>query len=112
MMKLNLKYSFLLVLFLLFAFQGKANRIDRGYQALSIYDYFKAKKLFTKALKYNTGAAAQGLAVIFCRQDNPFHSNDSALAYINLAHEKYFQTKVKKKDLYACLLYTSDAADE
>lgn len=108
-MKLNLKYSFLLVLFLLFAFQGKSSRIDRGYQALSIYDYFKAKKLFTKALKYNTAAAAQGLAVIFYRQDNPFHSNDSALVYINLAHEKYSQTKQKKRDLYAKYGFTEDS---
>lgn len=109
MMKLNLKYSFLLVLFLLFAFQGKSNRIDRGYEALSIYDYFKAKKLFTKALKYNTAAAAQGLAVIFYRQDNPFHSNDSALAYINLSHEKFYQTNVKKRDLYAKYGFTEDS---
>ncbi len=108
-MKLNLKYSILLGLFLLFAFQGKASRIDRGYQALYSYDYFKAKKLFTKALKYNTAAAAQGLAVIFFRQDNPFHSDDSALVYINLAHEKYFQTKVRKRDLYIKYGFTEDS---
>lgn len=108
-MKLNLKYSFLLVLFLIFSFEGKSSRIDRGYQALYIYDYFKAKKLFTKALKYNTAAAAQGLAVIFYREDNPFHSNDSALVYINLAHEKYYLTNQKKRDLYAKYGFTEDS---
>lgn len=108
-MKLNLKYSFLLVLFLIISFEGKSSRIDRGYQALHMYDYFKAKKLFTKALKYNTAAAAQGLAVIFYRTDNPFHSNDSALAYINLAHEKYYLTNQKKRDLYAKYGFTEDS---
>jgi hypothetical protein len=112
MMKLNLKYSFLLVVFLLFAFHGKSSRIDRGYEALYIYDYFKAKKLFTKALKYNKAAAAQGLAVIFYRNDNPFHSNDSALAYINLAHQEFFQTKLKKRDLYAGYGFTEDSINK
>ena len=108
-MKLSLKYLFPVVVILVFAFHGKANKIDRGYEALSIYNYFKAKKLFTKALKYNTAAAAQGLAIIFYREDNPFHSNDSALVYINLAHEKYFQTKLKTRDLYIKYGFTEDS---
>lgn len=108
-MKLDLKYSFLIVLFTLLTFYGRTSRIDRGYQALYSYDYFKAKKLFTKALKYNTASAAQGLAIIFYRTDNPFHSNDSALAYINLANEKFFVTNQKKRDLYAKYGFTEDS---
>lgn len=108
-MKLNLKYAFLLVLFLIFSFLGRSSRIDRGYQALYQYDYFKAKKLFTKALKYNTSAAAQGLAIIFYRNDNPFHSDDSALVYINMSFEKFSVTNQKKIDLYAKYGFTSDS---
>lgn len=108
-MMLNRRYIVLLICFIGFVRLGNAGKIDKAYTALYQYDYFKAKKYFTKALKYNTAAAAQGLALIFYREDNPFHSYDSALTYVNLAHEKWFITKPKRKDLYAKYGFTEDS---
>jgi hypothetical protein len=64
----------------------KASKIEDAFEALRIYDYFKAKKLFYSQLKKKDKvAAAFGLATIFYRSDNPFHNNDSASKYISMA---------------------------
>jgi TPR repeat protein len=60
-----------------------------------IFDYFQAKKLFQKSLKKDTSPAAYGLAQIYFRKDNPFHSLDSAYKYIGIA--KSTREKVKLK---------------
>ncbi|MCC7303623.1 MAG: WG repeat-containing protein [Bacteroidia bacterium] len=66
-----------------------AGSIDKAFDALSVYDYFKAKKLFYRALKREPAAACFGLATIYFRRDNPFHQTDSATKYIRLSL-KYF----------------------
>jgi hypothetical protein len=64
----------------------KASKIEDAFEALRIFDYFKAKKLFHSQLKKdNKAPAAFGLATIFYRSDNPFHNNDSASKYITIA---------------------------
>ncbi|MBK6526012.1 MAG: hypothetical protein IPG07_10990 [Crocinitomicaceae bacterium] len=59
-----------------------AGKIEKGYQALEIYNYFEAKKLFEESLKNNVVPAAYGLSVIYFRTDNPFHNIDSAYNFI------------------------------
>jgi len=86
-----------------------ANRIDRGYKALEMRDYFKAKKLFTKGLKYNETAAAQGLAIIYYRSDNPFHNYDSAYVYILKSVEGWDMTKQRKKEKWKDYGFTQDS---
>lgn len=107
---MNLSRSlFLLLCALIISGQSFANSIDKGYEALYKFDYFKAKKYFTKGLKYHTGPAAQGLAIIYYRQDNPFHSFDSALVYIQMSHTKWFVTKERRKVLYQKYGFTEDS---
>jgi hypothetical protein len=72
---------------------AKAGKIENGFQALHIYDYFKAKKLFQKLIKKENAAAAYGLATIYRRNDNPFHQLDSALKYSALANAFYAKNK-------------------
>ncbi len=60
------------------------SQIDKGYEALRIYDYFKAKEIFYKQLKKHPTEAAFGLATIFYRNDNPFHQLDSSYKYISI----------------------------
>jgi TolA-binding protein len=86
-----------------------AGRIDRAYAALQVHDYFKAKKLFTKAMKYNQTAASQGLAVIYYRENNPFHNYDSAYSYIQLSIEGWYMEKQRKKDKWAKFGFTEDS---
>ncbi|KAA3650637.1 MAG: WG repeat-containing protein [Bacteroidetes bacterium] len=76
------KFLAVCILLPLLAISGK---IDRGFEALSIYDYFKAKKLFYKSLKRNELASAYGLSLIYGRNDNPFYNLDSAYKYVALA---------------------------
>lgn len=78
---MNLKNCIYVLLF--FSNSLISNNITKAYNALSIYDYFKAKSLFYKSYKKNKAEAAYGLAIIYCRTDNPFSNIDSAAKYIN-----------------------------
>jgi hypothetical protein len=62
-----------------------ASKISRAYQALSVFNYFEAKKLFYASIKTNPTQASYGLSVIFNRIDNPFSDIDSAAKYISIA---------------------------
>lgn len=93
-------YIPLFLLSLLATFNIQAGRIENAFQALEIYDYFKAKKLFTKSIKSQEAVGSYGLATIFYRKDNPFHSIDSAYVYINRVKEKYPLIKANAKQRY------------
>lgn len=108
-MKLNLCHILFFSLLFSGATTSYAGGIDKGYEALKVHDYFKAKKHFTKGLKYNSSAASQGLAVIYFRTDNPFHNYDSAYRYINKSIEGWDMAKQRKKDKWAQYGYTKDS---
>jgi hypothetical protein len=75
----------------------KASKIETAFEALRIYDYFKAKKLFYSELnKKHKAAAAYGLATIYYRHDNPFHHSDSASKFITLSGNYLKQTKLSE----------------
>jgi hypothetical protein len=69
-----------------------AGNIGEAYKALSIYDYFLAKKLFYKSIKKNPSEAAFGLATIYSRNDNPFSNIDSAAKYIAISTVNFKDT--------------------
>ena len=71
---------FILALF----FKAEASKLTKAYDALSIYDYFKAKRLFYATVKKKPFEASYGLANIYYRSDNPFSNVDSAAKYISL----------------------------
>ncbi|MCR9172596.1 MAG: WG repeat-containing protein [bacterium] len=101
--------SIAILLMLLLSATSWAGRIEKGYKALHVYDYFTAKKHFTKALKYNESPGAQGLAIIYYRDDNPFHSYDSALVYIERSIATFDMVKERKKLKYAKFGFTKDS---
>jgi len=102
--------KFIGFLFALFISLGSwAASVDKGYEALEVYDYFNAKKYFTKALKYHESPGAQGLAIIYYRDDNPFHSYDSAYVYVLRAIESFDMTKDRKKERWAKYGFTRDS---
>lgn len=76
----------------------KAGKIEKAYQALSIYDYFKAKHIFEKQLKKDSVASAYGLSLIYGRNDNPFYQLDSAYLYICIADQSFPKLKEKKRE--------------
>lgn len=77
---------------------SKAGKLEKAYNALYVYDYFKAKKLFTSLIKKQNAPAAYGLAIIYRRQDNPFHNIDSAVKYGALA--KLFSARQKNSFVF------------
>ncbi|MEQ8907974.1 MAG: WG repeat-containing protein [Vicingaceae bacterium] len=81
------------ILFLLAAFsvQLKAGKIERAYEALEVFNYFKAKELFDKVKDKDIVAAPFGLSVIYGRNDNPFYNLDSAFHYILQADSNYLK---------------------
>jgi hypothetical protein len=93
-MKVTKRLIFYLILT---SFAAQSSKISDAFEALSVYDYFKAKKLFYSELKKSHKAsAAYGLAVIFHRNDNPFSNTDSASKYISLSGNFYRSTHLKE----------------
>jgi hypothetical protein len=63
-----------------------ASKISEAFEALSIHDYFKARKLFYSINKKRFDPkASYGLAIIFNRNNNPFYNSDSAAKYIHIS---------------------------
>ncbi len=83
------KHAYIVMVFLCTTFICSASKIENAYKALSIYDYFKAKKTAYSCINKNTSQAAFVLANIYYRTDNPFHNYDSAYKYIELANSNF-----------------------
>ena len=49
-------------------------KINSAFEALEVYNYFKAKKLFEKKVDNKIVAAPYGLSLIYGRNDNPFYN--------------------------------------
>lgn len=90
--------KFLIVFFLLVSVSVLGGKLKRGYEALKIYDYFKAKQLFEKALKSNTCGASYGLSSIYSLNNNPFYNLDSSLIYIKKSIKSWNDTPLNKKE--------------
>lgn len=86
-------------------------RIKKGYEALSIMDYFKAKKMFSKGLKYNPEAASYGLSIVYSRDKNAFYNLDSAYHYLVMSDTLYEKAKERKRDKWALYTWTRSGID-
>ncbi|HRN43075.1 MAG TPA: hypothetical protein PK649_13535, partial [Vicingus sp.] len=91
------KKKYLLLFFVLFAHVFMAANLTKGFEALSIHDYFKAKKIFEQGLKKQTPAAAYGLSIIYSLNNNPFYNLDSALFYVNRSETSFALLSSKQK---------------
>lgn len=101
----------IVICFLTASHTASAGKIKRGFEALKVYDYFKAKKLFEKGMKYSPSAGAFGLAKIYMRNDNPFTSIDSAYRYVNLSKSFYPKAREGKKLRWAVYGWTEEGID-
>lgn len=88
--------NMLLVFFIGLGLWLRGGTVDKAFRALDIYDYFKARSLFYKALHKEPTASAYGLAIIYFRRDNPFHQPDSATRYIRAAIGSFEAEKIRK----------------
>lgn len=87
-----------------------AQKINKGFQALDVHDYFRAKHIFEKRLKKEKSPASFGLAQIYYRNNNPFHNIDSARHHIVQSIEMYEFIKPKKQLKYLRLGFSMETA--
>jgi hypothetical protein len=80
------------ILLVSFASHAFGSKISDAYDALSIFDYFKAKQLFYKSFQKFPCESAFGLANIYYRTDNPFSNIDSAAKYIAISNRTFKDT--------------------
>ena len=84
---LKLKIRILSGLLICGGFFAEASKLEKGFEALRMYDYFVAKKLLSEMNAKRTDPySSYGLALIFSRNDNPFTNVDSAGKYIRLSY--------------------------
>ena len=95
-----LNFNKYLLIILFFSFNTYASKLDNGYKALRIYDYFKAKKIFEKYLKKDSLGASFGLSIIYYREDNPFYNIDTAYKFITITEDKFNSLEEKKDTLF------------
>ncbi len=89
------RFFFLFVL--LSSLTALAGKTEKAWEALAVFDYFKAKTLFSATIKKEPTAASYGLAIIYYRNDNPFHDLDSATNHIRRALQSFDGEIVKKE---------------
>lgn len=106
-----IRIAFLLIGFFLLLPTAQAASPAKGYDALMLKDYFKAKKIFTKGMKYNPESSSYGLAIIYSRNDNPFHNKDSAYRYVVIADTSWQYAKDGKKEKWAVYTWTRAGID-
>lgn len=104
-------YGVLFLLTLLVVPTAQASKIKRGFEALKVYDYFKAKKNFSKGMKYNPSPGAFGLALIYKTDDNPFFSLDSAFKYVHVSRDHWEKSREGKKLRWGKYGWTSNGID-
>lgn len=90
--------------------QTIAQNIRKGFDALNMHDYFRAKQIFEKRLKKEKSVASFGLAQIYFRTNNPFHNIDSAHHYIVRSIESYELIKPKKQLKYQRFDFSMETA--
>ncbi len=104
----HLSQIFIIIVFVLSTLitRSYAGNLEKGFERLKIYDYFKAKYYFEKCLKKQTAGAAYGLSLIYAINNNPFYNLDSARIYILLAESAYKATSIKSLKVYEDLAIT------
>lgn len=74
-----------------------AGKLEKGFEALRIYNYFKAQELFIKAQKRHPAGAHYGLAQIYSNDKNPFYDVSRAHHQILSARWSYATSSLKEK---------------
>src|SRR4051812_5780940 len=93
--------SVLVLIFLFILKSSFADRLEKGFERLRVYDYFAAKEYFEKTLEGDPAAAAFGLSAIYSTEKNPFYNTDSARKYILISDSSYGTLKDREKKEYA-----------
>jgi len=78
-------------------------KLEKGFEDLSIYNYFGAKENFESVLKKRPCGAAYGLSLIYINQKNPFYNIDSARVYALKSELSWAMSSEKEKSKLSLL---------
>src|SRR5688572_7466406 len=98
--KMKVQRSVLVFVLLFFFIQSSADKLEKGFEKLKLYDYFNAKRYFEKSFDNEPAASAYGLALIFSTNNNPFYNSDSARKYILISDSLFPKLKERIKKYY------------
>ena len=98
---MNFRKTLIGLFLLVVPFYSHADKLEKAFERLKMYDYFSAKEIFEKLMKSEMPAAAYGLSSIYSTNTNPFYNTDSARKYILISDSTYQLAKEKKKKYYA-----------
>lgn len=74
-----------------------AGKLEKGFEALRIYNYFRAQELFLKCEKHHPAGAHYGLALIYSNDKNPFYHVTRAHQQILSSRWSYATSSTKEK---------------
>jgi len=87
----------LLSVVLLISNLGFAAKLDKGFEALEMFNYFEAKKIFEKSLKNKTAGAAYGLCKVYDAEKSPFFNVDTAFKFLLICDSAFTVVSDKEK---------------
>ncbi len=91
------KNCFFCFLLLLTSAKIKASKIEKGFEALRIFNYFEAKQFFYKSNQSTLNPySSYGLSLVFYKNNNPFFNLDSAAKYAYISYQAYKNSPIKK----------------
>jgi len=73
------------------------DKLKKGFERLTLFDYYQAKQCFIDELNSNPAPAAYGLSLIYATENNPFYSMDSARKFILFSDSMYQTLRPKEK---------------
>lgn len=97
---MNRFIKYLIIIALTSSIIGFAGKLNKAFEALEIFNYFEAKRLFEKVEKNHPVPAKYGLSIIYSRTDNPFSNLDSAYSKITSCVESYSTLDLKDVERY------------
>jgi hypothetical protein len=103
------KKNFILLFVFSISLFAHADKLEKGFERLQVYDYFLAKKYFEQSLENKAAGASYGLSLIFSTNNNPFYNLDSARIYLLLSDSSYKKDSEKQKIYYAKLGVTDSS---
>ena len=91
------KNCFFCFLLLLTSAKIKASKIEKGFEALRVFNYFEAKQFFYKSNQSTLNPySSYGLSLVFYKNNNPFFNLDSAAKYAYISYHAYKNVPIKK----------------
>ena len=76
---------------------AQSRKVEKAFEALWMYDYFKAREVFQKTIDKEYCASTFGLSLVYGQEKSPFQQIDSAYNYVLLSDSSYRYVNEKER---------------